>query len=126
MAADSSEFFFIDSLKNITKLSQEKETKMLIEKSHLFIKNQDKPNLNIEPFADLIINDKYLVSDAQIYYLNDNKPLMNGILDMEDLAKIEDLDVNQKLSKTFANGPFRFKGSEQLVVIYHVGQESMF
>ena len=43
---------------------------------------------------------------------------MNGILDMEELADIPD---KNKYEKRYANGPFRFEGSEQFVIMYRYG-----
>ena len=63
---------------------------MLIEMKTLYIKNQDKPNLTILSFAVLIMNDKYLINESKIFYLNGKQSYMNGLLDMEELAEIKD------------------------------------
>jgi hypothetical protein len=94
---------------------------MLVEINTLFIKNQDKPNLTILSFASLIMNDKYLINESKIFYMNEKKPYMNGLLDMEDLSEIKDDGGRELKPKTYANGPFKIKGSDEFVVIYQYG-----
>lgn len=68
------------------------ETKGLAEVGRLLIKDKDIHSLEIGSFANLIIEDKYLISQSRIFYLNSPTPLMNGILDMEDLSRSSHYD----------------------------------
>lgn len=78
---------------------------MLKEVSQHTIKDKDKPNFFPEPFNDIILSEKYLIDESQIFYLSQEKPLMNGIMDMEELADIPD---KNKLDKRYATGPYCF------------------
>ena len=44
--------------------------------------------------------------------------MMNGIMDMEELADLAD---DKELDKRYSSGPFRFHGSEQFVIMYRYG-----
>tara|TARA_B110000285_G_C15033723_1_gene568087 strand:+ start:505 stop:1170 length:666 start_codon:yes stop_codon:yes gene_type:complete len=106
----------------VIKLKQDKETKLLSEVTTLYIKNQDRPNLHIFSFAELIIRDEYMINEGKIFYLKKKKAWVNGILDMEDLSEIKDKKKGE-LKKEYANGPFKIKGSEQFVIIYRYGPD---
>lgn len=81
------DFYFVDQNRNISKHARNPETKGLAEIERLIVKDKDIHSLEIGRFANLIIEDKYLISQSRIFYLNSQDPLMNGILDMEDLSR---------------------------------------
>ena len=58
----------------------------------------------------MIITDKYLIYDSNIFYLYDETPLMNGILDMEVLSEQPYFQGDQD-QKRHASGPFLMSGS---------------
>ena len=97
------------------------ETKMLMEVDELKIKDKDRPNYTqTEQFVELICNDKYALLNSKIFYLYNETPLMNGILDMEELSEIQDVEgVDDE--KKFSSGPFMYKGSAQYGCIYRYG-----
>ena len=53
--------------------------------------------------------------------MNEKKPYMNGLLDMEDVSEIKDDSGREIKPKTYAIGPFKIKGSHEFVVIYQYG-----
>jgi hypothetical protein len=55
------DFYFLDAINTITKLRQNKETKLFYELDNLFIKDKDKPNFKICDFSEIKIADKYLI-----------------------------------------------------------------
>ena len=56
------------------------------------MKEKDRPNFNFVPYSDIIINDNYMISESKIFYLYQFKPLDPGILDMEELTEIPDVE----------------------------------
>jgi len=45
------DFFFLDAINIITKLGQNKETKLFFELENFFIKDKDKPNFQVGDFC---------------------------------------------------------------------------
>lgn len=92
-------FLFIDNEKVITVLQRAKESRKLIEKEELNLKEKDSPNFLLDANCQSIINEKYLIQKTKIFYLFGNKPLQTGLLDMEELAEPryeEDDDEQEK------------------------------
>lgn len=115
-------FYFLDDMRTICKLDRHKESRLLTESKQLHIKEKDRPNFQPVKYGDLIINDNYVIDEAQIFYLYDDVPLVNGVLDMVELSELpEDKtpgrysvvnDEDQMEIKRHANGPFRIDGSQ--------------
>ena len=80
------------------------KTKGLSEVGRLLIKDKDIHSLEIGRFANLIIEDKYLINQSRIFYLNSPTALMNGVLDMEDLSRSNDYDGEEGLAGEEATG----------------------
>ena len=103
-------FYFVDQNRNIIKLARNAETQALAEEGRLLVKDKDIHSLEIFRFANLIIEHTYLISNSRIFYLNETTPLMNGILDMEDMSRSIDQDVlealNSQPSKQMSMKPF--------------------
>jgi len=85
-------FYFMDDQKIINKLERHPETRMLNETGELFIKDKDRPNFTAnDDFNELVVNDSFIIRDSKIFYLYSETPLMNGILDMEELSEYPDI-----------------------------------
>ena len=81
-------FLFIDNEKITTVLNRAKESRKLIETMELNLKEKDSPNFILDcSNCECIVNEKYLIQKTKIFYLFGNKPLQNGLLDMEELAE---------------------------------------
>ena len=63
------------------------ETRMLDNIQDLYIKEKDKPNFEKKHFVPILIREKYMIYNSAIFYLYNDQPLMDGILDMEDLLE---------------------------------------
>lgn len=106
----------MDEYKILNKLKRMKEQRHLIEEKELNIKDKDRPNYEKSRlFDELICNDKYLIQKSKIFYLYDDEPLDQGILDMEELTKVKDAKVasddsmlEELVQRSFASGPFCF------------------
>ena len=77
----------MDDTKVINKLEQNMETRMLDNIQDLSMQEKDKPNFEQVYFSSCLIRDKYMVFNSAIFYLHNGQPLMDGILDMEDLLE---------------------------------------
>jgi len=67
------------------------------------------------------------MQDSKIFYLFEDKPLENGILDMENLEKIKDDAKNKdELSKKYVQGPYSYFGSHDFTVVYKYGQDMIY
>ena len=56
----------------------------------MYIKERDKPNFDSISFGTTIIRDDYMIHNSHIFYTYQDKPFMDGILDMEEL--LDNLD----------------------------------
>jgi hypothetical protein len=86
LSQDEKTFYFMDDLAITNKLARVKDTNMLMEVGELYIKDRDKPNFKIYEFVKypmIYFSDTYLMQESKIFYLYKDKPLENGILDME-------------------------------------------
>ena len=70
-----------------------KESHTLIEVNQFFIKEKDRPNFNVYPYCNMIMNNNYVICESKIFYLYNDKALGDGILDMEELSEIQDAEV---------------------------------
>jgi len=113
-------FFFLDENKVVTMYKMSKDTRKLEPLKQLKIKDRDKPNFCNSPFTNMILCEKYIILDSKIFYLYDDHPLQNGILDMEQLLDTS-LSTNksgcEETKEIFLDGPIRFDGSDQFAVI---------
>ena len=140
----------MDENKLIIHLLQNVDTKFLEEKTQLIVKDKDMPNLETTPFSNVIIESTYLICGSKIFYLQSQKALENGILDMEDLSLpintgLED-EVNEHkeerdsaaksdseespehdlevptVTQNFVVGPIQMRGSNQFLLALLTGQ----
>ena len=73
----------------------------------------------------MIITDKYLIYDSNIFYLYDETPLMNGILDMEVLSEQPYFQGDQD-QKRHASGPFLMSGSSEFICVHQIGSNYLY
>ena len=97
-------------------------TRLLIEVGELYIKDKDRPNFKVnEDYQEFIVDDKFVISNSKIFYLYSESPLMNGILDMEELSEYPDYEGTQE-NKKFSCGPFIYKGTGLFGCVCTYGQ----
>jgi hypothetical protein len=78
----------MDELKTIYLLRRIPDTKKLQESSELSLKDKDRTHLKINrSFQSIIMGEEYLILESKIFYLQKDKQIANGILDMEKLNK---------------------------------------
>ena len=70
-SSEGKNFFFLDAVNVITMLKQNKDTKLFYEVKILSIKDKDKPNFKAESFMDVFVRDKYMITQSEIFYLQD-------------------------------------------------------
>lgn len=87
------------------------ETRMLDNIQDLYIKEKDKPNFDQVFFAPTLIRDKYMVFNSEIFYLHSEQPLMDGILDMEELLEQKDASQPDQLEQRLVKGAIDMDGS---------------
>ena len=93
---------------------------MLQEVSQIQIKDKDRQYFNPIPYANIIINDQYIIRESKIFYLNgDDHPLQAGILDMEELAETSNESEDTMKELRFAQGPYIILGSDQFICVYN-------
>lgn len=129
ISEDDSTFYFMDTTKTINKLQRMKDSKTLVEVAELYFKDKDRPNFQIEgiQYPDMIFSEKYLIWGSKIFYLFSDMPLQAGILDMEELADLnDDENNNNEDKKSFVQGPYQMKGSNDVSVIFQYGQKYIF
>ena len=74
------------------------------------MKKRDSPNFEKRVYNQIIVSDLYLVQHSKIFYLYDDKPPQQGILDMEELC----LETNNSKDDDFLvyrNGPILIDNS---------------
>jgi hypothetical protein len=103
----------------------------LVEEKELYIKDKDRPNYEKSArFETMISNDKYLIQKSRVFYLHDDVPLDEGILDMEELSKVKDAKIGSdgetaleiNIQRRFAGGPFVYEGSKEFSNVYQEGE----
>lgn len=67
------------------------ETRMLDNIYDLYLKEIDKPNFVFSMFMPIMIRDEYLIYKSSIFYLYKDTPLIDGVLDMEELLERRDI-----------------------------------
>ena len=77
----------------------------------LYLKEIDKPNFLYNAFAPILIREKYIVLKSAIFYLYKDKPLLDGVLDMEELLEKRDSIVELYEDKVLMIDAFEVKGS---------------
>ena len=83
-------FYLIDGKKNILKLTFQKDSHNLIKDKTLSFKDVEKVNFKYIPFGRIIVNDKYVIQESKIFYVQDDQQLEAGIHDMEELEDLKD------------------------------------
>jgi hypothetical protein len=122
---DSKTFYFMDDFKVINQLQRMKGSRNLTEVGELMIKDKDRPHLSKQSqWEEMLFSDKYLVQRQKIFYLFDDQPLEQGILDMEDLSEVKDFD--NKAKKEYVLGPFSYKGSNEFVTVFRYGESQVY
>ena len=126
VSPDNKYFYFIADHKIINKLERQKESTDLVEVGELKLKDKDRPHFSKNIlFPELIINEKYLIQNATIFYLYNETPLENGILDSEDLRSLKD-DNNDVEEKQYAIGPKKIAGSDEFINVYKYGSNMIY
>jgi hypothetical protein len=119
-------FLFIDNEKITTVLNRAKESRKLIETMELNLKEKDSPNFILDcSNCECIVNEKYLIQKTKIFYLFGNKPLQNGLLDMEELAepRVEpegegaNEDEEEFFPIKYVKGPYNFQEANEFGII---------
>jgi hypothetical protein len=64
-----------------------------------------------------MITDKYIIKKSQIFFIFEDKPLENGILDMVELLRVNGLGKNHE---DCCEGPIAFDGSDDFVEVIWV------
>ena len=115
----------MDQDKKVTKLKWYKDTGELDEVKELFVKRNERSQLEIPAYSDsLIIHDYYILSRTRFFNLYETSPFPDGICDMEDYVEMEDLEHPEKKNKKErAGGPFRMRGSNKFIMIYNQKQQ---
>ena len=86
---------------------------MLEQEQSFYLKPEElSNNFRIFPFSNVIINDKVLIYQHKIFYLQKEKLLPNGILDMEDLTEKYKENDEFEMKLEFVNGLFEIEGSD--------------
>ena len=83
------------------------------------MKEKDRPNFHFVPYSNIIINDKYIIYESKIFYLYQTQPLDHGIMDMEELAEIPDVENPNRIKK-YIIGPNLFTGSDKMTIVYNI------
>ena len=84
------------------------------------MKEIDRQNYQFSSiFSNLIISDKYLIQECKIYYLWEDTPYSDGILNMEQLEDQTTSYESKDLVKDFIKGPMNVTGSDQFSCIYN-------
>ena len=60
------------------------------------MKENDRIHFKTSPYSKLVIRDKYIISESKIFYLYEDKPLDRGIMDMEELAELKDVECEEE------------------------------
>ena len=87
------------------------------------MKDKDIPNFKKKDlFEPLHCTEKYILQQSKIFYLQDEFPLADGVLDMEQLSQQQGKDLkisgSEKKSYVYASGPFVYLGSSEFVNVY--------
>ena len=100
----------------------EKDTQTFVALKTLYMKEKERVHFSASPYQDIILRDKYIISESKIFYLYQSNPLDHGILDMEELSELQDNESPQdQLQKKFAMGPYTIDGNEQFTIMYNLG-----
>ena len=87
-------------------MHQSKDSLSLFEETRFKIKDKDFMNFNISSYQKLILRDGYIISESKIFYLYEHQPYDRGIMDMEELQEMPDVDGEpDHFTKKYASGP---------------------
>lgn len=124
---DGEKFFVIDSMKNVMVLKRIPDSKMLMEDKLLKIKDKDRPMFKSNgEFPRMLISEEFIMFKFMIFYLFED-PLEPGILDCEDLEKVDEIEpiLKKYQKKCFSGGPFIQVGSQNAHIVFNYGQNSL-
>ena len=115
----------MDDYKIVNQLKRMKDQRALEEVTEFHIKDKDRPNFKKKDlFEEMYCTKDYLLQQSKIFYLYDEYPLSEGILDMEQLSKTKSTFIHKgeasdvpKLFR-YASGPFFYEGSNEFVIVY--------
>jgi len=85
----------------------------------LHLKRGEIRNFQTEPYTEFIVHDYYLVVSHNIYYLYDDKPLGDGILDGEELVTLPDLENKDGFMKMPVRWAMKLGGSDQFCLMFN-------
>ena len=74
------------------------------------------------------MNENLIINNSKIFYLYNESPLDAGILDMEELCELDNIEEysDEKQLKHYLAGPFTFQGSDKLLIIYNINDSLMY
>jgi hypothetical protein len=85
----------------------------------LNIKEVSLPDFGDHEFEPIVITEKYILSSGKIFYLYQDDPMPQGIMETEDLVRMDGLDKCQNVIRF--KGPIGFTGSNQFLNVYKTG-----